>query len=146
MGTTDNQNLWDDALKSLKEEDRIKYESILGKGFGHRIILEDILHATEVKKEQCIAQRWKVKIRGKTIIVRDLLEKVAVWVNKFIQCGDNAVQYDPGHAALPWAAVRFILKATIVDMEIFGAILQVVESVSNTLARCVILESLYLYR
>lgn len=26
--------------------------------------------------------------------------------------GDTIVQYDPGHAALPWAAVRFVLQVS----------------------------------
>lgn len=44
------------------------------------------------------------------IILRDLLEKVMVWVNKFKEVVDVAIQYDPVHAALPWAAVRFLLQ------------------------------------
>ena len=31
-------------------------------------------------------------------------------MNKFKEVGDIAVQYDPGHAALPWAAIRFFLQ------------------------------------
>lgn len=27
-----------------------------------------------------------------------------------MEVGDVAVSYDPGHAALPWALVRFLLK------------------------------------
>lgn len=33
-----------------------------------------------------------------------------VWVNKFKEVVDVAIQYDPVHAALPWAAVRFLLQ------------------------------------
>jgi hypothetical protein len=28
----------------------------------------------------------------------------------FKQVGDVAVQYDPAHAALPWAGIRFLLQ------------------------------------
>ena len=44
------------------------------------------------------------------IVLRDIFAKVAAWIQTFIEVGDIAVQYDPGHAALPWALVRFLLK------------------------------------
>ena len=55
-------------------------------------------------------KRWKYKKGDKEIIIRDKLEKVVVWVNKFKELGDIAVQYDTGHASLPWAGIRFILQ------------------------------------
>lgn len=48
--------------------------------------------------------------KGGVIIVRDVLEKVAHWIKRFLQVGDVIVNYDPGHTALPWAAVRLILQ------------------------------------
>lgn len=55
--------------------------------------------------------RWKYKkSNGEDVILRDLFEKMAKWVNKFKEFGDIAVQYDPAHAALPWACVRFLLQ------------------------------------
>lgn len=39
-----------------------------------------------------------------------MFSKIAVWIQKFVEVGDVAVSYDPGYAALPWAAVRFLLK------------------------------------
>lgn len=49
---------------------------------------------------------------GETFLVRDVLEKIAKWVKKFVEVGDVAAQYDPGHAALPWAALRLILQVS----------------------------------
>lgn len=117
---------------------------MVGKGFAYQDLLQDVLDATLEKKEECKKKRWKVTIKGKQVILRDVLEKMAVWVNKFIAVGDALVQYDPVHAALPWAAIRFMLRVTINNVEIFGALLQAVESVSNSLARCAIMETLYL--
>lgn len=73
-------------------------------------ILKDILVAVGEKKKLCLEKRWKYKKGDKQIIIRDQLEKVVEWVNKFKQVGDSAVQYDPAHASLPWAAVRFFLQ------------------------------------
>jgi len=56
---------------------------------------------------------WKYKNRnGENVVLRDLFEKMAKWVNKFKEVGDVAVQYDPAHAALPWAGVRFLLQVS----------------------------------
>ena len=49
---------------------------------------------------------------GKEIVLRDVLEKIIRWLNYFKAVGDAAVQYDPGHAALPWAGVRFLLQVS----------------------------------
>lgn len=73
-------------------------------------ILKDVLAAIDNKKRLCIEKQWKYKNGDREVVIRDQLEKVAVWVNKFKETGDVAVQYDPGHASLPWAAVRFILQ------------------------------------
>lgn len=40
------------------------------------------------------------------------MEKIIVWVDKFKEIGDNVVAYDPAHAALPWAGVRFLLQVS----------------------------------
>jgi hypothetical protein len=37
------------------------------------------------------------------------VEKTVSVLNKFVSVGDVAVSFDPVHAALPWAAVRFVL-------------------------------------
>ena len=73
-------------------------------------ILRDVLDAVNEKKRIGLEKRWKYKKGKKEIIIRDQLEKVAEWLNKFKEVGDIAVQYDPAHAALPWAGVRFFLQ------------------------------------
>lgn len=74
-------------------------------------VLEDIRKAVQEKKELCIQRCWTYKkSNGETVMLRDQIEKVMVWVDKFKSVGDNAMQYDPVHAALPWAGVRFLLQ------------------------------------
>ena len=53
---------------------------------------------------------WKFRFRERDIILRDVANKIILWLGKFKQVGDIAVNYDPVHAALPWAAVRFLLQ------------------------------------
>jgi len=62
---------------------------------------------------ESISKRWRVVVpgkNGKTIILRDLLGKTTEWLSLFVKVGDAAIQYDPAHAALPWAGVRFLLQ------------------------------------
>ena len=47
---------------------------------------------------------------GETIIFVDLFGKIVKWIDHFKQVGDMAVQYDPVHAALLWAGIRFLLQ------------------------------------
>jgi len=74
-------------------------------------VLQEVVSLAEEKKEQCLRKRWTIKKRnGGTLILRDVFEKIVVWVRKFKEVGDIAVQYDPVHASLPWAGVRLILQ------------------------------------
>lgn len=72
--------------------------------------IEKILEATTKSRSVCQENRWKFTFRGKDIIVRDVADKVLVWVEKFKTVGDTIVQFDPVHAALPWAGVRLLLQ------------------------------------
>lgn len=58
----------------------------------------------------CDQEKWKFNVGGKVINLRDRAEKILEWVDKFKQIGDIAIQYDPVHAALPWAGIRFLLQ------------------------------------
>ena len=84
---------------------------------------EAVLKDAEDKRALSMRKRWKyTKPNGDTIIVRDVLEKIVRWIEKFKETGDIIVQYDPGHAALPWAAVRFLLRTAVSEVEVFAAL------------------------
>lgn len=75
--------------------------------------LQGLQDVVEQRVRDAGTRKLVVRIKpGKTFVVRDAFEKVAGWIKKFIEVGDVAVQYDPVHAALPWAAVRFILQVS----------------------------------
>ena len=74
-------------------------------------ILKDLVIAVEEKKELCLSRRWRFRRKnGEHVVLRDVLQKMVMWIRKFQEVGDMAVQYDPVHAALPWAGVRFFLQ------------------------------------
>jgi hypothetical protein len=103
-----SENLWDKALEALSDSDKKQIN------FGQHdkgAILKSLLEVVEEKKRVCTDNLWKYKKRnGEVVLLRDILEKVVRWVDKFREVGDVAVQYDPAHAVLPWAGVRFFLQ------------------------------------
>ena len=100
-------DLWEKAVEALEDDEKLNIDF---KRTEKLDILKDILVAVDQKERICLEKRWKYKKGNKQVIIRDQLEKVAEWVNKFKQIGDSAMQYDPVHAALPWAGVRFLLQ------------------------------------
>ncbi|PCH02638.1 Hypothetical protein PENO1_036910 [Penicillium occitanis (nom. inval.)] len=132
-------SLWDEAANLLSKEDR-KYLNFddqdqttkSSKGQTPQRILEDIESQIEAGKRK----QWRFrKSNGDEVTIREVLEKVAKWVNKFKEIGDVVVQYDPVHAALPWAALRFFLMITINDVERYGSMMEGIEVVAGIIAR-----------
>ena len=42
--------------------------------------------------------------------LRDEADNVMLWLDRFKQVGDIAVNADPIHAGLPWAGIRLLLE------------------------------------
>ncbi|KAF8421020.1 hypothetical protein EV426DRAFT_709264 [Tirmania nivea] len=55
-------------------------------------------------KRHNIANQKKLKWRSKEINVQEKVENLVGWITKFKEVVNIAVQYDPVHAALPWAS------------------------------------------
>jgi len=68
---------------------------------------------TKQKRAECEKRGWKLEYNGQQVILRDVAEKVIVWLNKFKEVGDIAMNFDPVHLALPWAGVRFLLQVRL---------------------------------
>ncbi len=112
------RDLWEVAFAILAVEDR----QSLDFGKPSQRIIDEVFVAVEDKRRICMQKRWRYKkSSGEVLILRDIFEKIVTWVNKFKEVGDAAVQYDPAHAALPWAALRFFLQvATLYTTHLYG--------------------------
>ena len=141
MNNRADDSLWLQAVQSLSAQDREEVD--LSRG-DKLLVLADILEIVEQKKATCLEKRWKYKKGDREIVIRDQLEKVIAWVEKFKAIGDVAAQYDAAHASLPWAGIRLVLQIVVNDSETFGAMVEAVEYISNLITRCAILENLYL--
>ncbi|KAJ6021158.1 ankyrin repeat-containing domain protein [Penicillium herquei] len=106
-------------------------------------ILKEILSALDKQRDRCKRDKWTtVSIGGKELVIRDVCAKIAAYVKKFTEVVDIAVQYDPVHAALPWAGVRLLLQLAFASFEAFGAIVEGLEKATRLIARSGILEAL----
>lgn len=91
----------------MPEEDQRSFDF---SGSNNLKTLEDVLKATEEKRTLCQENMWKFTWNGKEIILRDVVDDMVKWVNKFQSLGAMVAQVDPVHFAIPWTAVQFLLK------------------------------------
>ena len=54
----------------------------------------------------------EIRTGSETVSMRDPLGRIVAWINKFRDVGTIMMQYDPTHAAIPWAAIRFVLEVS----------------------------------
>ena len=152
------RDLWAEALKTLSKEDQEAFQAHSDSDLG---ILQHLCAIAEQKRDDCEKRGWKIKLNGRQIILRDLAQKIIVWIDKFKEVGNVAANFDPVHVALPWAGVRFLLQVrvesvaltemklilkqmTVAESQQMGALLIGVEKVTYLINRCKIYEILYL--
>ena len=105
------QSLWSRAINSVELSSQGR-KTLADIGFrvdsretasDIRSLMDDVLS----KKKEGL---WKAKFRGEEVVLQDVGMKILRWLDKFKQIGDTIVQFDPVHAALPWAGFRFLLQ------------------------------------
>ncbi|XRM38240.1 hypothetical protein ABZX51_001673 [Aspergillus tubingensis] len=127
---------WARALSALPDKDQRMFPT---SGIASPPVsqtLTDIITAIEMQRDRCKRHKWSTTtIGGKEIIIPCM--------NKFASVVDIVVSYDPVHAALPWAGVRFVLQLFLNGIETFGAIVEGLETSVRVIARGRILEGSY---
>ncbi|KAK6335848.1 hypothetical protein TWF730_003223 [Orbilia blumenaviensis] len=147
--SSDVTSLWAEAAQKLKESDKAQLMKVQSNNnnnndAGPGDLVDDIIQETLRLRDTSLNKAWKITWKGQTIILRDIAEKVVSWIKKFKDVGDIAVQYDPAHAAIPWACVRFILQAIVSDFESQAALLIGIEQITRMVARYAAYELLYI--
>lgn len=99
------RNLWDVTFAKLPSNE----QQTLRSGLGFPVTIEDV-RASIAEARTRADKKWTIKGQRGDINLRMHFEKIVYWVQEFIAVGDTLVTYDPGHAALPWAAMRFLLQ------------------------------------
>ena len=110
-GSVRTQPLWGRAVDSdeLYPQER-KTLTDIGFGVDSGEMASAVSSMTEEILNEKKGELWKAKFREEEIVLRDIGMKILRWVDKFKQIGDIIVQFDPVHAALPWAGFRFLLQ------------------------------------
>ncbi|KAL9053328.1 MAG: hypothetical protein Q9162_004828 [Coniocarpon cinnabarinum] len=125
-----------DVKKYLPEDESCTSEDVQG-------LLEDRLNTL---RKRGVVTKTK---SGKVFVVRDAYEKIATWIARFVKVGDVAVQYDPIHAALPWAVIRFVIqpnekKASINGIQLHALVREGIETTVQVLLWAALEQRLYL--
>jgi len=106
-------SLWQKALRSLEKMPEHKVLSETGVDEDVRQIATAIGDITARIKKEREGKEWKISFGGDKIVMKDIAMKVLHWVHKFREIGDIIIQFDPVHAALPWAGFRLLLKVNM---------------------------------
>jgi hypothetical protein len=107
------RNLWSAALEKLPPPDKdrlLQHCPTSAAGATPQVDIAALRAIVTKRRDDCEKRRWRFCFRGRDIILRDKAAKTLAWLDKFKQIGDVAVNFDPHHAALPWAGVRFLLE------------------------------------
>jgi hypothetical protein len=159
--TTIESSLWELAAKELNKKD---YDRIGPIDKNNVNIVNKVLESVQTKKDGCVTNQWSYTSKGKKIKIRDLCDKIIHWTTKFEEVGDFIVSMDvTGHAALPWAAVKFVIEVSWVisslrissntdsqiagaDSEKYASSLEDMEFVTREINYYAIFEALYIQR
>ena len=101
--------LWTKAVDQLSEEDKQQIDVL---NPDRRGLIQDVIKVVEGKHQSCIEKQWKFRTGSEIVPTRDPLGRIVAWINKFRDVGTIMMQYDPAHAAIPWAAIRFVLEVS----------------------------------
>ena len=99
-------SIWNRALQRLSSDEQ---EQIQQMSSNSPINMKQLYSVVEQKRNECERNKFKFNLNGRVIVLRDVVAKIMVWIDKFKEIGDVAANFDPSHAALPWAGVRFLL-------------------------------------
>ncbi len=138
---SESEGYWKKAFDALDADQK----RVLSSTRTRRLdIVAAVLQAAEDRRKVCGQKRWKVPLPGgRVVVLRDMLEKIAGWIDRFKVVVDVAVSCDPVHAALPWAAIRFLLMVAVGDSETYGSVVLGLETITRLLCRFGAFEQLY---
>ncbi|KAI2634056.1 hypothetical protein GGS21DRAFT_543965 [Xylaria nigripes] len=132
-------DMWKAALATLSDQDRATLDKL--ERSDRLSNITEALRLAHEARDKCQDKAWRFKREsGEEVVARDVLAKIARWVSHFKAVGDTIVQYDPVHAALPWAGFRFVLQACCDHFEVHEFLLEDMQSIANQICRCQVIE------
>ncbi|KAF8418313.1 hypothetical protein EV426DRAFT_679800, partial [Tirmania nivea] len=138
------QSLWHKAAEdpSLSSQQRQILDDLkITQPSDNMCAINTMIEGILKKKER----KWKIKFRGKKVVLRHVWMKILHWLDRFKEIGDIIMQFDPVHAALPWAGIRFLLKLCVDKQATVEAILIGLEKIAHLIDRSTYYVLLYLH-
>lgn len=107
-------DFWGLAFTSLPSKDQELLKNyLLTPESASAQLFNDILKAACEKRDVVEARKWTAHVMGRQVSVRSQADLVIRWLDRFKAVGDVAVNADPVHAGLPWAAIRFLIQVSV---------------------------------
>ena len=119
VGSSDSedQSLWSRAIRSselsLQEHKTLADMGLKAGNQKTASSVDAVRSIMDGMLDKKKGELWKIKFRDEEVVLRDVGMKILRWVDTFKQIGDIIVQFDPVHAALPWAGFRFLLQVDL---------------------------------
>ncbi|KAK3989045.1 hypothetical protein QBC44DRAFT_94962 [Cladorrhinum sp. PSN332] len=106
--------------------------------------LDRCLVEVEAKQQQWADKKWKIKFRGREYELYDMWGKIIGWIGTFKDLIGSLVALDSsGKAAIPWAAIKFVLRALEYEQEQFSTISVAMATVIEVITYYAKFEPLY---
>ena len=104
------RDLWLEAADTLNEKEKQLLNFMELRSTN---VANSVLEVAEKQRQLSIQNAWSFSFKGKKVVVRDVIGNILKWIKKFQKVIDFAVSMDmSGHAALPWACVKFVLEVS----------------------------------
>lgn len=106
---TEDQSLWGRAMGGLTPKQQRLLTSVSIATNNRQIATDVRTVIAEIVKSRN-EKEWNISFMGKTIHMKEIGMRILQWADRFKNIGTIIAQYDPVHAALPWAGFRFLLQ------------------------------------
>ncbi|KAF9775269.1 hypothetical protein IL306_006636 [Fusarium sp. DS 682] len=134
------QKLWEHAITKVRNSND-------GEKLAEVLRAQELAapHGSEMTMSSLISRlEAEMKRVGMQKRMAETMEKIVPHLNRFAVVGDIAVSTNPNPAALPWAAVRFLLLNLTAGEEIRAKIVQGIAEITILVFECSVYHELYL--
>ncbi|KAI8213675.1 hypothetical protein K4K54_001049 [Colletotrichum sp. SAR 10_86] len=108
-------------------------------------LIDELISEAHKKQEELEKGRHNFILKaGKhKLELRLVFENMIKWIDKFKGIGDVVSSFDPVHAALPWAAFRFVLQHLVAEQEHAQKFVELLASIPRLLFTGRVFELVY---
>ncbi|XEU97320.1 hypothetical protein FSHL1_002606 [Fusarium sambucinum] len=141
-------SLWVKSRQGLPENVKKWLESVehdAKPGLTATEQIDWLISETEQKKTEFEKARrlCVVETKSHRWDFRKYFDRMVLWLYKFKAIGDVASSFDPVHAALPWAAFRFVLQAMVAENQYTESVFELISLIPHFVISGHVLEVVY---